>query len=1165
MKILELRFKNLNSLYGEWRVDFTDPAFAEGLFAITGATGSGKTTILDALCLALYGQTPRLGKMTQSNNEVMSRQTGECFSEVLFETAKGTFRASWHQHRARKKAGAPLQSPRREVSDAAGVILAEKIKEVQERIDEVVGMGFDRFTRSILLAQGSFDSFLKANADERSPILEQITGTEIYTEISKLTHQRNNAENQKLNELMAGLEGIHLLDEDALEQIRFDLKQVQVQHTEEAATRDAAQAALECKARIESLENALEAQRAERETLRVDHAAFGPDAERLAAAQRAQPLAVAHAELVKLRADLVLAADGLQAAHAALPDLEAKGTNAAAAFEAAKTELAKREAEQKEGAPILTKTRALDTRIAGSEAQRKTERAALDQARDEQKALLEKEASNRGDLEQLTAQRAEAEAYQKEHARDAELVEHLSATLQSLEQLEQLAAEKNAACDAAVSAAADAKKAALTATAEAGNLSTAQQTFTEAEAAREAVRAERAPLLDGTDWRGRLEALRRRIFLEQRMLKTRATLAEKTAEAADAEQELGQKRTEQEGLQREQGLLVGNLRLQQKIESLETEREALADGRPCPLCGSLEHPYAAGLPAKETSSLEKINATLSTVADRITTLTEQHAGAHTARQALQLSLLEDEAELEPLAPGDAEEAEQIERRIAMMESLERKERELSTALDTARDALNRHQLAEQNARRSAEMATEKSTAAEAQRAKAEAGLHTAQTDLIRILEPFGVALSRETKAQLTARRDQWIVAEKKTAELTHRGTSLHATLAGQAEEIEKHETRIARQTETLDKTESDLDTIKSEREVLFGDRVPDLVEQEIQTVLTAARKTMEAARSQLAQCEQALLLAQQNIAALETGNRKTRERLDEAAPPFGAALSTAGFENEAAYQSAHLADAEQSRLASRAEELKQRHTRLAALEAEKTQQLQTERGRKLVETSPDEHAGLITRCDALQQRIGTFNGQLKQNQQAVALHQSKLGDLEKQRVERDRWNQLHELIGSADGKKFRNFAQGLTFELMVSHANQQLTKMSDRYLLVRDQQRPLDLNVVDNYQAGEIRPVATLSGGESFVVSLSLALGLSRMTSKHIRVDSLFLDEGFGTLDEDALETALEALAELKQDGKLIGVISHVGALKERIGTQINVQTHSGGRSRLSGTGITEF
>ena len=138
---------------------------------------------------------------------------------------------------------------------------------------------------------------------------------------------------------------------------------------------------------------------------------------------------------------------------------------------------------------------------------------------------------------------------------------------------------------------------------------------------------------------------------------------------------------------------------------------------------------------------------------------------------------------------------------------------------------------------------------------------------------------------------------------------------------------------------------------------------------------------------------------------------------------------------------------------------------------------------------------------------------------------------------------------------------MVAHANRQLEKMSDRYLLIRDETQPLELNIVDNYQAGEIRSTKNLSGGESFIVSLALALGLSHMSGRKVRVDSLFLDEGFGTLDEDALETALEALAGLHRQGKLIGIISHVPALKERIGTRIAVTPVSGGKSRITGPG----
>src|SRR5690554_8020752 len=139
--------------------------------------------------------------------------------------------------------------------------------------------------------------------------------------------------------------------------------------------------------------------------------------------------------------------------------------------------------------------------------------------------------------------------------------------------------------------------------------------------------------------------------------------------------------------------------------------------------------------------------------------------------------------------------------------------------------------------------------------------------------------------------------------------------------------------------------------------------------------------------------------------------------------------------------------------------------------------------------------------------------------------------------------------------------MMVGHANRQLQKMTDRYLLVRDAEQPLELNVIDNYQAGEQRSTRNLSGGESFIVSLALALGLSQMSSNNVRVDSLFLDEGFGTLDEEALDTALDTLSGLQQDGKLIGIISHVHALKERISTQIVVQPRSGGRSRISGPG----
>jgi exonuclease SbcC len=117
MKIQQVRFKNLNSLAGEWVIDLTDPAFiADGIFAITGPTGAGKSTILDAICLALYGRTPRLNSVSKNGNEIMSRQTGDCFAEVTFETQAGRFRCHWSQQRARNKIDGALQAPKHEIA-----------------------------------------------------------------------------------------------------------------------------------------------------------------------------------------------------------------------------------------------------------------------------------------------------------------------------------------------------------------------------------------------------------------------------------------------------------------------------------------------------------------------------------------------------------------------------------------------------------------------------------------------------------------------------------------------------------------------------------------------------------------------------------------------------------------------------------------------------------------------------------------------------------------------------------------------------------------------------------------------------------------------------------------------------------------------------------------
>jgi exonuclease SbcC len=223
--------------------------------------------------------------------------------------------------------------------------------------------------------------------------------------------------------------------------------------------------------------------------------------------------------------------------------------------------------------------------------------------------------------------------------------------------------------------------------------------------------------------------------------------------------------------------------------------------------------------------------------------------------------------------------------------------------------------------------------------------------------------------------------------------------------------------------------------------------------------------------------------------------------------------------------------------------------------------RKITEETESE---LVLVCNELEQKIRELNqriGQqktiLKNDIDAAMKYVSIAAEIENQQKEFNRWNQLCTLIGSADGKKFSRFAQGLTLARLTELANRHLQKLSDRYTILKSAEKDLELQIVDHYQADVVRPMTTLSGGESFLVSLSLALGLSDLAGRKVQIRSLFIDEGFGTLDSDTLDIAISALENLQASGKMIGIISHVEALKDRIGAQIEVRKQTGGYSKI--------
>ena len=1081
MKILELRFKNLNSLYGEWLIDFTSPEYeSNGIFALTGPTGAGKSTVLDAICLALYGTTPRLGKISKSGNEIMSRQTGECFAEVTFTSQAGKFRCHWSHHRARKNSAGKLSESKHEIADAvSGRILETRKRDVAGVIEEKTGMDFDRFTRSILLAQGGFDTFLKAEAEEKSRILEQITGTEIYTNISRSVHERQRDEQEKLKLLQAETSGIVILSEEQEAEINKALADKQKAETETAARTEATGRAISWLKGIDGLRGEIGALSEESEKLSIQLESFKPEREKLGRAQKAAELEGEYATLASVRRQQDEDQGALESEETRLPGMESSAAQTEELLKSAEQFTAGAKMEQKDLAPLIQKVRSLDQQLASRKESIET---AETEYRKERGEVSEYKELREGEKKKLESARNElrlVQDYIETNAGDDFLVSGLAGIEVQLSHL--LSVQKDIAGITEVLTKSEQR------------LESADENLT--------ARSER----HRTCMRELAEA---REDLELKRESLLALLGGRL---------LREYRTEKETLLREQAF-------QSRIADLESERTRLEDGMPCPLCGSTEHPFAEG-------NIPEPDETESRIEELGTLITE---------------------------------AEQIESGIMELETAEKdalKKVTHTEKLET--EAVNEQKNAEKSLKDIAE-----------ELEKHNGRLANLQTSVLDRLKPLGIqeipgsdvsSLLGSLKERLTGWQEKLTLQgeiEKQISVLEGELKKLDALVENRSKSLLEKEA-------ALDALNKELESRIIDRRDLFGSRNPDEEESRLGKKVSAAEQSEKSAREAHEETRQRLHSGKVNIESLRKRIHKRVSELRELETGFDKALRAAGFADEQIFIASSLTLQEREQLKTSAKELDDRNTDVQTRIKDRESRLTSEIEKRLTTAKLEElepvHHELEENLKQLRDEIAGFRYRIADNSAARERIREKQDLMEAQKKECGRWVKLHGLIGSADGKKYRNFAQGLTFEVMVSLANRQLEKMTDRYLLIRDEEQPLELNVVDNYQAGEIRSTRNLSGGESFIVSLSLALGLSKMASRKVRVDSLFLDEGFGTLDEESLETALETLAGLQQGGKLIGIISHVSALKERISTQIDIQPVSGGRSAVSGPGCRKI
>ena len=385
--------------------------------------------------------------------------------------------------------------------------------------------------------------------------------------------------------------------------------------------------------------------------------------------------------------------------------------------------------------------------------------------------------------------------------------------------------------------------------------------------------------------------------------------------------------------------------------------------------------------------------------------------------------------------------------------------------------------------------------------------------------------------------------------------------------IEEAKKSIRMVSRIIEDKNAQLKELKTKRVGLYNDKDPAVEESRMAENVGSAEKKFEEEKETKTKLESEIGTLNERILKIKEKSVESSESIRDLEKVFIEGISTAGFLSEEEFVKARLPKDRFEVLEELEKELLLEENEISSRSGENSRILEEERIKVKTSDTLENLAEKILAFDSrimtLNQEIGGIGVRLKQHEELLGVQKGLVETLKKQDLECLRWEKLHALIGSADGNKFRKYAQGLTFKSLISHANNHLRRMSDRYELVRSQDSPLDLDIKDEYQAGEIRSTKNLSGGESFIVSLALALGLSGMASRNVQIDSLFLDEGFGTLDNETLEVALDSLSALHHEGKIIGVISHIPALNERISTQIHVDKITGGRSRVSGPGCS--
>jgi exonuclease SbcC len=1248
MKILAIRIENLASLEGKTEIDFTqEPLVSAGLFAITGATGAGKSTILDALCLALYAKTPRYLQAKEQGIElhdvkgstinqgdargILRDGTGAGFAEVDFMGVDGQhYRAAWHVKRARNKPDGGIQTDTMLLKNITqNREIGGKKTDILREIEQKIGLNFEQFTRAVLLAQGDFTVFLRATKDEKASLLEKLTGTHIYSEISKTIFDKYGIAKQELTNIETQKNSINILTDDEI-----------ASYTENKAKIEAEIKILDeqCKAieqeilwyqTLLSLENNYTKAQTVWEQATENKKNAAAREQQLTQIEEVQKTRtwIDAAENAKKQQEETI--EKLKRVTENIANLALQQEQATKEQQEVIKQATKAKEEKQQAIPFLEEAKQLDTLLN----ERKEQISHAEQAwQDEKKAyqsqqeylktqesVLTEITKNIANLEQWIQNNetrkpiAENKALIVSKLSDAQkLLDVLQKNGDLLEKNTENSNTKNVAIEG-LQAKFNSQKTALEtlqASYDSQERILLQTDIAEIETQKNSTDKYVFDLFEGQGhWKNLYSTQNDFNQNAAILLSNQGELVEKEKLLQTISNQISIAKITKDSSEK----LLGKARLA-AAENVESLRNQLVEHEPCLVCGSTTHPYKSHNPQldkvlqeleilhqENVSSYENSLKEESSLKKTCETLRKNSQELYTKQELIQTNL----AALQPkwdtcavkqlcekIAEADKENwfDTQLQANKAkqsafktQIETYNKAKQSLEKVKDNLKDAeiiLTNLSDSLKDAQRELQSLQENAKNLQTQQAEVSQNL----TNIAQELNPnftdkdwfTNWKLEPDTfLSKINKFVENWYSKTKELGEtkqessiLTAKITELHTQTEKQQAEVHKKETQLA---ELIAKNKD----LIAKRQAIFGGETVLNIETKLNQAIEFAQKSVESCQRDLEKNNTAIAKAETEKEQIQNNLHEVEKSITQYENLVQQWLQDYATQNQTELSYSALVSlltfseewrkAEQTALRKIDDEL----TTAKTILSEREKALQTHKEQKItsIHTQNTENTNSLQDLKNLATSTKLHLEQSKKTKNEIDFrlqedksNKEKVSDLlkaynHKKEIEAN-WAKLNAEIGSGDGKKFRQFAQEYTLDVLLNYANIYLEMLTSRYQIERIPQT-LGLQVLDKDMGNEIRTVFSLSGGESFLLSLALALGLASLSSNKMKVESLFIDEGFGTLDPDTLNIAMDALERLHNQGRKVGVISHVQEMTERIQTQIRVNKAANGKSKV--------